>query len=329
MSVEIPTGKLPAPLLREILEPLAPWPAEVRVGPTVGEDAAAIDVPDGVLVVAADPITLTGSEVGAYAVVINANDVAVTGARPRWFLATVLLPPGTTTDDVRALFAEMWTACKEAGVALVGGHAEVTAAVLQPVVSGQMLGLVAADELVTTSGARPGDVLVQIGPAPVEGAAVFAAEAADSLGGLDAEVVRAASEATRTPGISVVEPALSAARLGATAMHDPTEGGLAAGLAELAEASGIRIVVDRDAVVWFGPGVAVCEALGADPWATLASGCVLATFPARQEEDVLAEVSRSYEVAVIGRVEEGDGVVDIHGEPIAWPERDEIARILG
>ena len=80
------------------------------------------------------------------------------------------------------------------------------------------------------------------------------------------------------PSISVVEPALAAAALGASAMHDPTEGGLAAGLHEIAEASGVAIVVDRSEVAWYPPAVAVVEAAGANPWSTLASGTVLATF---------------------------------------------------
>src|SRR3954471_9216690 len=86
------TGKLPTALLRDLLATLPRDAPGVRLGPALGEDAGAIDVGDEVLVVAADPITLTGDDVGRYAVLVNANDVAVTGARPRWFLATILLP---------------------------------------------------------------------------------------------------------------------------------------------------------------------------------------------------------------------------------------------
>ena len=103
--------------------------------------ATAIEVEAGTLVAATDPITLTGSGVGAHAVVINANDVAVTGARPRWFLACVLLPEGTTASDAEDLFAGMRRALDEVGAVLVGGHTEVTWAVRQPLVVGQMLGM--------------------------------------------------------------------------------------------------------------------------------------------------------------------------------------------
>ena len=231
----LPAGKLPAALLAELLSGL-PRAPEVRAGPAVGEDACAIDVPAGTLVAATDPVTLTGGQVGRFAVVINANDVAVAGARPRWFLATVLLPAGTTAQQVRELFATVRSSLDELGAHLVGGHTEVTHAVAQPVVVGQMLGLVERGRFVSTGGVRPGDVVLQVGPAPVEGAAVLASEAADRLGDLDATVLQAARSALSDPGISVVDAALLATEQGAVAMHDPTEGGLATGLSCFAAA---------------------------------------------------------------------------------------------
>lgn len=322
----IPPGKVPADVLARNLSGPGPQPAELLVGPAIGEDACAIAVPAGVIVAAADPITLTGSGVGRAAVIVNANDVAVTGARPRWFLATVLLPPGTTPEDVDALFASMKAALAEVGAVLVGGHTEVTPAVSQPVVAGQMLGT--TERVIRTSGARAGDAVVLVGRVPVEGAAVLATEAAGRLSSLDPGVLQAAAGAVDDPGISVVGAALTAARLGASALHDPTEGGLAAGLHELALASGVQLEVDPGRVLWFEPGLAVCEALGADPWATLASGALLATFPPERvaaATDGLADAG--FPVAVIRHARPGAGVVDTEGRPLRWPARDEVARV--
>jgi hydrogenase maturation factor len=328
MREPLATGKLPAELLRELLEAGPALPAEVLLGPRIGEDACAIEVAAGTLIAATDPITLTGSDVGGYAVVINANDVAVMGVRPRWFLAAVLLPVGTRTADVRALFASMRRALEPTGIALVGGHTEVTEAVVQPVVVGQMLGHTDG-RFVATGGARPGDVVVQVGTVPVEGAAVLAAEAGDRLGDLPAALRSRAEQAFREPGISVVAPALAAATLGASALHDPTEGGLATGLHELADASGQGLRVDADAVLWFEPGVAVCEALGADPWGTLASGALLAAFPAeRVEAACRALEALGPPVRAIGRVVAGSGVQQTDGRPLRRFERDEVARVL-
>src|SRR5262249_34990755 len=148
--------------------------------------------------------------------------------------ATVLLPPGSTVSELDALFAGMRDECTRLGIVLVGGHTEVTDAVRAPVVGGTMLGVPHAGRIVRSGGARPGDAVVQIGPVPVEGAVVLASA---DVAGVDAAVFAAARNALTEPGISVVDAALAATELGATAMHDPTEGGLAAGLCELAVAS--------------------------------------------------------------------------------------------
>jgi len=321
-------GKIPVDLLAELLAEFPAAQSEIRLGPRIGEDACAIEV-GGILVAASDPITITAEEIGRLSVLVNANDVAVTGARPRWFLAVILLPPGTGESVVRALFAGLRRALSEVRAQLVGGHTEVTPAVTRPVVVGQMLGMAEAGKFVSTGGVEPGTVVVQVGPAPVEGAAVLAREAADRLGGLDPVVLGAARAALDRPGISVVEPALLAARLGATALHDPTEGGLAAGLHEMARASGVGIRIDRRAVLWFEPGVRVCRELGADVWSTLASGTLLASFPAGSAGEAVAALAhRGYPVAAIGTAVAGSGVLDDEGHSIVWPDRDEVGRLL-
>ena len=321
-------GKITVELLTRLLAELPPPPPELRLGARIGEDACAIDVTEGVIVAAADPITLTSEEAGRLAVTVNANDVAVCGARPQWFLAVVLVPPGSTEELVESLFRSIRHTLEELGAHLVGGHTEVTSAVTRPVVVGHMLGRAEQGRVVSTGGLATGDLVVQVRPAPIEGAAVLAREAPD-LGGIDRAMLGAAEKALERPGISVVEPALLAAALGATALHDPTEGGLAGGLNEMAAAGSRRIVVQRHSVLWFAPGIAVCEALGADPWSTLASGTLLATFPpSAVEEAVAALVGDGDDAAVIGHVEEGTGVRDQDGEAIPWPDRDEVARLL-
>ena len=304
-------------------------PAEVLLPPSVGEDACAIAIGGGALVAATDPITLTAKEIGGHAVVINANDVAVTGVRPRWFQAVVLLPPGTRADAIEALFADMHAALARLDVALVGGHTEITAAVTQPIVIGQMLGFREDGRFVRTAGMAAGDVVLQIGPAPVEGAAVLASEAPQRLGMLPPDLLEQARRTVRDPGICIVEAALLAADLGARSLHDPTEGGLSAGLHELAEAAGLALVIDPEAVLWFAPGRAVCAALGADPWGTLASGTLLAAFPEERVEQAKAALgAEGHPSARLGRAEEGCGVRTTAGSRLRRFEQDEVSRIL-
>ncbi len=91
MSESLPVGKLPAAQLDAMLRRLPRRDPRVVLGPRLGEDAAVLDLDDRYLVAASDPVTFASDRIGWYAVHVNANDVAVLGATPRWFLAVVLL----------------------------------------------------------------------------------------------------------------------------------------------------------------------------------------------------------------------------------------------
>ena len=261
---------------------------------------------------------------------VNANDIAVMGARPRWFMATVLLPPGTTVAEVRELYRRMHEALADLDAVLLGGHVEVTDAVRRTVVVGHMMGLRQDGTFARSAALEPGDVVVQIGPAPVEGAAVLAAEARAQLQGrVPAATLDEAAGALAEPGISVVEAALRATLLGATAMHDPTEGGLSTGLYEMAEAGGVGLAVAADAVLWYAPGRILSEALGIDPWGLLASGALLAAFPAGSVEAALATLAaEGFSCAPIARVVVGDGVGFESGDRVPRFTRDEMIRVV-
>jgi hydrogenase maturation factor len=240
-----------------------------------------------------------------------------------------LLPPGATEPEVQSLFIDIQRSLVDIGVVLVGGHTEVTTAVNRPIVVGQMLGLAEDRRFVKTGAVRAGQVIVQVDRAPIEGAAVLAREGTHLLGHVDPGLRGAAEGALDAPGISVVNAALLAVRLGCTAMHDPTEGGLAAGLHEMAAASRIRLRVDRARMLWWEPALALCQAVGADPWATLASGSLLAAFDASETGRVAgAFAAAGHEAAVIAVAEKGSGVIDTDAEPIRLPERDELSRVL-
>src|SRR5947208_45140 len=313
-------GKLPTDVLAAILHALPPMPGDVIVGPAVGEDACAIQVPEGTLVAATDPITFTGSIAGRLAVIVNANDVAVMGARPRWFLCCVLMPMGSTAQQVQQLFAELTSTLSTVGAALVGGHTEVTSVVSQPVVVGQMLGWVETGRLLKTSDIGAGDVVVQVGSVPVEAAAVLSAEPAVA-DAIDPLTLAAAISALDSPGTSVVDAALLAGTLGAVAMHDVTEGGLAGALHELAAGCGHALIVDAEAVRWFEPGLAIARALGLDPWAMLGSGALLAAFSSQDAGPAVDRLrAEGYEASPLASVSEGEGVSDRRGQIVPRPE---------
>jgi hydrogenase maturation factor len=304
----LPTGKLPAELLQAVLDKQVPRDPRVIVGPRVGEDAAVIDLGDRCLVAAADPITFATDDLGWYALHVNANDIVVRGATPRWFLATLLLPEGTDEERVRALFGQLAEACEDLEVALVGGHTEVTHGIDRPIVAGTMLGEVARDRLVTTAGARVGDAVVLTKGVPLEGAAIIARQREAELRqrGVPPAVIRRAKGFLRVPGISVLPEAEIACELATVhAMHDPTEGGLATACWELAEAADAGVRLDRERVPLLPEGARLCDAFGLDPLGTIASGALLlAVDPADESRVIDACRGTGIACAPIGAVTE-------------------------
>jgi hydrogenase expression/formation protein HypE len=333
----LPVGKLRAALLERLFDKHVPADARVVVGPRVGEDAAVIDMGDRYLVATADPITFATDEAGWYALHVNANDIAVRGARPLWFLATVLLPEGQTSEaGVETLFGEVAAACAELGVALVGGHTEVTAGLPRVIVSGCMLGEVAKDGLVTTDGARVGDVLLLTKGAPLEGAAILARERADEARrrGVPAAVIERARELLRRPGISVVpEARLACGAARVHAMHDPTEGGVATACWEMAQAAGVGLRVDRERIPVLSEGRILCEAFGLDPLGAIASGSLLLAVDAAEADAVVAACrGAGIDCAAVGRVvPESEGVTLASGgigRPMPCFVQDEITKVF-
>lgn len=315
----IPTGKLPPDLLASLLTQYAGDDPRLTVGPRLGMDAAAIDFGDRTLIVATDPITFASDEIGWYSVHVNANDVAMMGTDPRWFLATLLLPEGRTTPaQVETIFRQMAEACESLGAVMAGGHTEVTYNLDRPIVSGIMLGEVAQGELIRGDGARAGDDILLVRGIPIEGTAILAREKGKDLQamGLAPEIIERAGRYLHDPGISVVSAArLCRQTVQVHAMHDPTEGGLATGLLEMAQAADLGLEVDLDAVMILPEGAALCQALGLDPLGTIASGALLVALSPWETAKVLDALHQ----AAIPAAHIGTMCPPEHG---LWAQRD-------
>jgi hydrogenase expression/formation protein HypE len=334
-----PLGKLPADYLARLLSRFPIDDPRVILGPQVGEDAAVIAMGDRYLVAKSDPITFATDAIGWYAVHVNANDVACTGATPGWFLATLLLPEGQADAKmVDAIFTQMDRACQELGATLVGGHTEITYGLDRPLLVGAMLGEVAPERLVTTGGARPGDVVLLTKQVAVEATAIIAREKRDELlqaHGLSAGYVGRCADFLYQPGISVVREAqIAVATTTIHAMHDPTEGGLVTGLWELASAAHVGLEIDAQAVPVYPETRRLCDTYGLNPWGTIGSGSLLLALDVDDAEQVCDALSEAgIEVATIGRVttkERGVVVRQAKGQTVALPTfaRDEIARLF-
>ena len=315
-------------MLARLLERIPPGDPRVVLGPRIGEDAAVLDFGDRYLVAKSDPITFTAERIGWYAVQVNANDLATLGARPRWFLLTLLLPDNDPAL-AEAIFADVLAACAELGVTLCGGHTEVTPGLDRPIVAGQMLGEVAKERLVRKERICPGDAVLLTRGVALEGTAILAREKAEQLAGrLDAAVLGRARDLLFRPGISVVADALAAAAAAPVhGMHDPTEGGLLGGLYELAQAAGVGLSVERARIPVLPETAVLCAALGLDPLRLIASGSLLIVVAEPDVDRVQqALVARGTPVARIGRVTRAEEELRLDGVPFEFPECDEIAR---
>lgn len=330
-------GKLPNELLAKLLAKVQARDPRVVLGPGIGRDAAVIDNGGLKLLVAkTDPITFAAGLIGWYAVHVNANDIACMGARPAWLMTTVLLPEGASPDLAESIFDQVLNACQTLEIELVGGHTEFTYRLDRPIIVAALLGEVERDRLVRPEGARPGDALILTKGIAIEGTAVLGREASSALAtlGMTASEIESSKNCLFEPGISVLPEAIAACEaVRVHAMHDPTEGGLATALYEMAAAAGCGIEVDESRITVLPITRRLCEAAGLQPLGLLASGSLLLAVAGEDTEAALAAI-RAAGVAAerIGTVRPpGPGVImggDIQGRPVPRFARDEVARFF-
>ncbi|MGE5617939.1 MAG: AIR synthase family protein [Sphingomonadaceae bacterium] len=325
------TGKLsPSDLERIVFPYLGVRRPDVLVRAAVGEDSAIIDFGDWVCVLSTDPITGATKNAGWLAVHVSCNDVASNGAEPVGVLLTLLLSEQAGEEDLRAVMEDAHRAASELGIEVLGGHTEVTPGLPATIVSSTAVGKAPKSRYVVSSGARPGDALVLTKSAGLEGTAILATDFEDRLWGFlgPEQLVRAQSFRWQ---ISVVQEGLAAAELGATAMHDATEGGVLGAIHEMVTSAGVGVEVWADAVPVREETRAICRFFHADPLKLISSGTLLIACP---DGTAMAEVltRRGVPAAVIGRLTDpASGRWVICGDrrlPLEPSYRDELWRIL-
>lgn len=327
-------GKLPMELLSRLLSDIDVRDPRVVLGARAGEDAALIDMGDRYLVAKTDPITFATDLIGWYLVQVNSNDLAAMGATPRWLMATLLLPEGTTEEQTEAIFTQLTEACDSLGITLIGGHTEITYELPRPIAMGALLGEVEKDRVVLSSGAQVGDSIVLTQGIAIEGTSILAREAEDALAGVSQEVIGRAKSFLFTPGISVAKAAsIACDTTDVHAMHDPTEGGVATALMELATAANVGLTVDEERIPVLPECRAICDALSLEPLGLIASGSLLATLsPTEAERLVIALGQEGIPASVIGSITpKSEGLRLVSGgveRSLPVFERDELARFF-
>ena len=337
MGETLPVGKLDMHLLTRLLQSYTSIDERVAIGPKVGEDAAVLDFGDRYLVAKINPITFATEEIGWYLVNVCVNNMVVRGVRPRWMLNTILLPEGKTTAEmVEQIFRQIYQACSEVDVLIIGGHTEVTFGLDRPLAVGCLIGEIERQRLIPTGGAQPGDTVLVTKSLAIEGTAILAREKQEMLlrKGYDLEFIQRAQGFLYDPGISVYAEALTAAESGVVhAMTDATEGGLATALHELAEAAGVGLRIEAESIPIRAETQKICAEFGIDPLGLIASGMLILTASPQKADELRRQLAeRGLACTAIGSItpSENGRLLSVEGELVELPyyASDELTRAL-
>ncbi|MFH1340600.1 MAG: hydrogenase expression/formation protein HypE [Pseudomonadota bacterium] len=300
-----------------------------------GNDQAAFDVEAGRMVMTTDgyvisPLFFPGGDIGSLAVHGTINDIAMAGARPLYLSASFIIEEGFAFADLKRIADSMGEAARAAGVPVVTGDTKVVERGKADgvFISTTGIGVVPAGLDLSAEKARPGDRVIVSGTLGDHGVAVMSkrqnltfdtAIVSDSaaLHGLVAAIVAVAG-----PGLRV--------------MRDPTRGGLAATLNELAQQSKIGFRIDEDALPVKPEVAAACELLGLDPLYVANEGKLLAIVAAEAADAALAAMRAhplGRDAAMVGEV-----VADVHrfvqmttafggGRIVDWLSGEQLPRI--
>ena len=312
-------GKLQPEILREnVLGFTGAARNDLIVGGGIGEDAALIRVPDGILVAASDPVTGAGKNAGKLLVHINANDIACKGGNPSWLIVTLIVPDEMGAGYVHDIMREIHETCAEMGIAIAGGHTELTDRYSQPVISGTMLGITHHE--LSASKIHAGDVILVTGHCGLEGMSIIAHDRPELIADIftpeEIDIVRSWGN-----DLSVVKTA-KILRDYAVYMHDPTEGGINGALYEMQEGSGLGIELFRENIPVSPLTLRAAEKLNFDPYNLISSGMLTAVIPPERVKNAQAELESAGVISgIAGRFYDGG--------KLSFSTHEELWKILG
>lgn len=295
------SGKVPNEVLNKIvLSKINTFRKEVILRPGIGEDCAAIDFGKYACVLSTDPITGATNDIGQLAVHISCNDVASCGVEPLGLMVTILCPVGTTEGELEKVMEQICFTAAEQNVEIIGGHTEVTPAVNRIVISSTCIGKALKSDIVSSTGAKPGDSIVITKSVGLEGTAIIANDfehkLVDIISKEDLDIAKSFINS-----ISVVKEGVLAGKFGATSMHDITEGGVLGAAWEVAEASGAGLVINKDSIPVEAVTASICKVFNLDVLRLISSGCMLITC---QDGEGLVKLleSNNIKAKIIGNV---------------------------
>lgn len=306
---------------------------DVILGSVFGEDVALTKVGDDVLVSHLDPIVGAVNDIGWLAVHVACNDIATSGAPPRWIQLLVLVPSENDLALLEKIMTDVERGAKEVGVSIIGGHTGYSAALSRPLVAVTALGPLNGRKPVLTSGAQVGDhILISKGIA-LEGTAILASDfskTALKLGLTDGDLWDAKALMRH---VSVVPEAVLLGKCGASAMHDVTRGGLLETLMEISRLSDVGLEIQYEKIPIHEIVACFSRAFQFDPLKMISSGTLVAAIsPSHLNSAIRSLDENGIPYADIGVVTPGVGVTIRREDQVVkyqeiHAEEDELARM--
>ncbi|NLK72442.1 MAG: AIR synthase [Clostridiales bacterium] len=323
-------GKLDNDLLKKIIFNNIKFQRdEVLVRPGIGEDCAVIDFGDNVCVMSTDPITGAVNEVGRLAVHISCNDIASSGIEPLGLMLTIMVPVGTTESQIEEIMIQASEEAQKLKVEIIGGHTEVTHAVSKPVVVSTAIGMSPKEEFMQKDSMQAGDTVIITKYAGLEGTAIIASDFEEKLKAYmtPEEIYNAKQLLNR---LSVVEEGIIAGRIGVSAMHDVTEGGVLGAVWEICESADKGVEIYYDKIPVLPETHTICKIFDIDCLRLISSGCMLITVAENKKDTLLKALNDAgITAAEIGVIHEEGRYLFIEENKIEIlpPESDELYKL--
>lgn len=297
------TGKLDSDLLKQIvIDKINYKRPEVLTRAGVGEDCAVVDYGDYECVMSTDPITAAVSDIGRLAIHISCNDIASNGIQPLGIMLAVMLPVGTTEEDIEMIMDQAAKAAEACEVEIIGGHTEITAAVNQPVIVSTAIGRGRKNQSASAENIQIGDVILMTKSAGLEGTGIIAGDYAEELRAvLSAEELEQASELL--DHVSVVRDGVTAGAVGTHGMHDVTEGGILGAVWEMCQIAGVGCVLEEEAIPVAPVTRKICTHYDINCLRLISSGAMIIMASPDKKEDMLQKLAQAGVPACeIGRI---------------------------
>ncbi len=317
MKAQMPEiGKISAEIFDEVILPqLGKKRKDVLIGPRNGVDIGVVDLGNGkVMVSTTDPVFIVppyGWQRSAwFAIHILASDAVTSGLQPQYISIDLNLPMSINRENFEEMWATMHRECEKIGMAIVSGHTGRYEGCEYPMVGGATVICIGdKDKYVAPTMARVGDEIIITKGAAIEASGLFAVTFPDRLSEAYGKEFSREAEGIFYQ-MSVVEDALTAVEVGVrddgvTAMHDATECGVWGGLAEIAQASGVGLVVDKEKIILGEKAAKICEYFKIDPYTSISEGTLIITCRPHKSKEALGRLdSKGIPATVVGEVVE-------------------------